>query len=166
MGRLLTLPAKRRLDLEYILEFPLTPVPLSLCTAEGSMSKTDKNRLLHILEANVPASEDCNQGSLCFCIIDGQCLLHCLPPHIPPTYASLARAILSQTVSMSTLETRLLFDDYLIPSLKDAERSRRGTDYRQFMISGPQQRRPRDIHDALKSRSFKMELPMFLAEEW
>ena len=63
----------------------------------------------------------------------------------------------------------LVFDDYLEPSLKDAERARRGAvaaDAKTYMISGPLQRRPRDMAESLKSRSFKKELPVFLSKEW
>ena len=36
-----------------------------------------------------------------------------------------------------------------------------------YVITGPQQRRvPKDMNDALKSTSFKKELPQFLANEW
>lgn len=43
----------------------------------------------------------------------------------------------------------------------------RGSDDRTFIITGPEQRRvPRQLNDALKSKSFKKQLPQFLANEW
>ena len=60
----------------------------------------------------------------------------------------------------------IVFDDYPQPSIKETERNRRGEDDRTYVITGPQQRRvPKDMNDALKSTSFKKELPQFLAKE-
>ena len=70
---------------------------------------------------------------------------------------------------MSNVWVHVAFDDYPQPSLKDAERARRGTtaeDSRSYIITGPAQRRPNDISKVLTSRSFKRELPDFLAREW
>ena len=46
------------------------------------------------------------------------------------------------------------------------ERERRGTCDRNYKIIGPQQTRPADFNEALKSPSFKRELPTFLLNEW
>lgn len=49
-GRLLTLSLDKNLDLEKVLCFPITPVPLSLCHIDGSMIKTVKSVLIQELE--------------------------------------------------------------------------------------------------------------------
>ena len=46
------------------------------------------------------------------------------------------------------------------------ESERRGTCDRNYKIIGPQQTRPADFNEALKSPSFKRELPTFLLNEW
>ena len=86
---------------------------------------------------------------------------------MPPTYGGLARSILIQSLRSPAKYIHIVFDDYPQPSIKDTERDRRGADNRTFVITGPEQRRvPRDLNDALKSRSFKRQLPQFLANEW
>jgi len=72
-------------------------------------------------------------------------------------------------LSLSNVRVHVAFDDYPQPSLKDRERARQGTtaeDSRSYIITGPAQRRPNDISKVLTSRSFKRELPDFLAREW
>ena len=53
MGRLVILATKRNLDLPYMFEFPLIPVPLSMCSIDGTMAKTDKSALFKLLESKV-----------------------------------------------------------------------------------------------------------------
>lgn len=95
--------------------------------------------------------------------------MHSLPPHLPDTYGGLASGILQQATSLCSKRVDLVFDAYPIPSIKESERARRGLDEKEemvFIITGPEQHRPRNINDSMKSRSFKSELPKFLASEW
>ena len=50
MGRLVVLVMKKDLDLEHVMSYPLMTVPLSLCSTDGMMAKTDKSVLLKVLE--------------------------------------------------------------------------------------------------------------------
>ena len=165
MGRLLVLASKRSLDLQYVLQYPLTTVPLSMATPDEVMTKTNKSSLFGVLENTVKDHGRPDEVSVF--IIDGQFLLHSMPTNLPPTYGGLARSILIQSLRTSAKYVHIVFDDYPQPSIKDAERDKRGADSRTFVITGPEQRRaPRDLNDALKSRSFKIQLPKFLAHEW
>ena len=129
------------------------------------IAKTDKSNLFKLLEAKVTDLQE-KPKSLSAYIIDGQFLLHSLLPNLPPTYGGLARNILHHSLTSSAKRVHIVFDDYPQPSIKDTERDRRGTEDRTYVITGPMQRRiPKDMSQALKSRSFKKELPQFLAKE-
>ena len=54
---------------------------------------------------------------------------------------------------------------YEMPSIKAMEGERRCTCDRNYKIIGPQQTRPADFNEALKSQSFNTELPIFLLNE-
>jgi len=167
MGRLVILATKRKLNLEHIFSYPLTPLPQSLCNRDEMMAKTNKSQLLNLLEKRV--NESTKPERIDAYIIDAQFLLHVLPPNLPASYGGLARSILLQAVALSKKQVHIVFDDYPQPSLKDAERARRGAigaDAQTYAITGPLQRRPKDMGEALKSRSFKKELPVFLSNEW
>ena len=67
-----------KIDLEKVLEFPLTAVPLSLAHTDGSMNTTDKSKLMHKLEKMV--SDECAPSILStkpdVTIIDATFFLH------------------------------------------------------------------------------------------
>ena len=115
------------------------------------MAKTQKSTLLKILENRVPRSSPQTIDAV---IIDGNFLLHALPAHLPPTYGGLATALLIQTVSFPTKRVDIVFDTYAEPSIKDCERSKTGASEKEYVVSGPEQRRL-SMKDALKSASFK-----------
>ena len=72
-----------------------------------------------------------------------------------------------QAVSLSPKRVDIAFDDYPTPFIKDCERERRGIDDCQvFVLEGPNQVRPRNFGNALRSRSFKQRFPHFIAKEW
>ena len=83
MGRLVILATKQDLGLKYVLTYPLTLVPFSVCSSDGNMAKTEKSTLFRLLESKAPKSTPDTDDA---CIIDGNFLLHALPPHLPRTY--------------------------------------------------------------------------------
>ena len=89
-----------------------------------------------------------------------------LPPNLPATYGRLAATILIQATALSSKRVDIIFDTYEMPSIKRMERERRGNCDRNYKNIGPQQIRPADFNEALKSPSFKTELPSFLLNEW
>ncbi|OXU16633.1 hypothetical protein TSAR_013301 [Trichomalopsis sarcophagae] len=51
-GRMLGIAIKEKTDVEKILTFPLTPVPMSLCHLDGSICKTEKSALKSCFQLN------------------------------------------------------------------------------------------------------------------
>ena len=166
MGRLLLLAMKKEMDLEHVMSYPLTTVPLSLCSTDGMMAETDKSVLMNILEHKVEQHR--SPPVIDACIIDGNFLLHTLSAtKLPSTFGRVARSYLLRAVSHSTKLVDFVFDDYPTTSVKDSERVRRGIDDGQtFVLEGPKQVRPPTFNRALGSRSFKQQFPHFIAEEW
>ena len=118
MGRLVVLAMKKYLDLEHVMSYPLTTVPLSLCSTDGMMAKTDKSVLLNVLENKVEQHK--SPQVVDACIIDGNFLLHTLPAtKLPATFGGVARSYLLQAVSLSPKRVDIAFDDYPTPSVKD-----------------------------------------------
>lgn len=56
-GRLLALSLDTNIDLEKVLCFLITPVPLSLCHVDGSLNKTVKSVLVSELEKQIEEME-------------------------------------------------------------------------------------------------------------
>ena len=89
-----------------------------------------------------------------------------LPPNLPAMYGRFAATILIQATALSSKRVDIIFDTYEMPSIKRMERERRGMCDRNYNNIGQQQIRPADFNEALKSPSFKTELPTFLPNEW
>nr|CAH7766891.1 unnamed protein product [Callosobruchus chinensis] len=52
-GQFLCISLRKSLDIDKILTYPLTPVPLSMCHIDGSICKTNKAALLKVLEQQI-----------------------------------------------------------------------------------------------------------------
>lgn len=167
-GRIAFIAARRKVDLEYLLTHPLTPVPLTLCRTDGTlvtMAKGTKSDLLDVLESQVPEHGSPNHTNAT--VIDGNFLLHGLQQsNLPPTYGGLSRTLLNKVLSFPSKRIDILFDTYEEPSIKGSERQRRGAEDTLYHITGADQIRPRNIDKALKSTFFKQELPRFLRKDW
>ena len=98
-GRLLFLSTMENIDLEKVFRYPLTPVPLSLAHIDGSMNKTDKAKLLHVLEKKVESIPP-ESSSIGTVIIDVMFFLHTLV-NPPSTYGKLAEVELQKICCMA-----------------------------------------------------------------
>ena len=78
-------------------------------------------------------------------------LLHVLL-NVSAIFGEIACVIISKLCDLSVL-IDLVCDTYHTPSLKDVEHTRRGDVEETYIITGPQQRRPRYWQRALRSSS-------------
>ncbi len=161
LGRMLYLSLTFDLDIEHILQFPLTPVPLTLSDIAGAKHTSSKAALKNHLDSqkyrDAPDTFDA-------VIIDAMCFIHSLP-NIPSTYGGLAKQILSSMCKLADI-VHFVCDTYKSPSIKDVERHTRyhgqGTSIR---VSGPAQTIT-GFKDCLSDNGFKASLLSFLAAEW
>ena len=125
--RLLVVAQGRNMNIKEVFKYELSHVPLSLASSDGSLCKTTKSKLLHILEKRQEAREEIPMGTVL--IVDGMALLHSLKT-IPATFQGLAEKILT-TLLLQANEcgkvTRIDFvcDQYKDHSIKSGERSNR-----------------------------------------
>ena len=80
-GWFLFLSTMENIDLEKVFRYPFIPVPLSLAHIDGSINKTDKAKLLHVLEKKVESTPP-ESSSIDTVIIDAMFFLHTLHPHM------------------------------------------------------------------------------------
>lgn len=164
-GRLLALSLDTNLDLDKVLCFPITPIPLSLCHIDGSMNKTVKSVLIQELEKKVEEMEQ-PPHHLDYFIVDGFFFFNTFK-QVPRSFGDLSKKILQSLVNNSASHVAIIFDRYFTPSIKDCEHTLRGTiDNKDFNITGPQQTRPTDFGKELKNIKFKEALVKFLIDHW
>lgn len=153
--------------MESVLQYSLTPLPLSLVHIDGIMIKTGKSQLLRHME-KIIKSEECPEERN-YDVVDGMFILRTLPTKLPETYGELSSYILRNLCSSKSSRIDVIFDRYKSPSIKDSERITRSSaaEYKQdFCIQGPHQKRPKDFHQTLNNPNFKVALIEFLAKDW
>ena len=96
--------------------------------------------------------------------MDGMFLIQSLVD-LPSTFGGVANVILSRLARHAN-RVDFVCDTYKHPSIKDINREDRGSTEGEVKVSGPEQRRPKDFSQALKTELFKTSLLLFLAEEW
>ena len=107
-GSILFLALQRKIDMAEVLSFPLTPTPLSLSHADGTMLKTQKSKLMEELESRI-FSEKPNHVDVI--IIDAMFFLH-LWKDLPTTFGTIARFLLIKPL----LRKEIIYTLYLTKS--------------------------------------------------
>lgn len=161
-GQFLCISLKRSLDIDKVLKYPLTPVPLSMCHIDGSICKTNKAALLKVLEQQIEPHTPEHTNVKVF---DGFFMLH-LMREIPATYGNISKKMLSMFCSNDAEVVVIAFDGYIFPSIKDHEHFLREMQVAQFHIEGPDQVRLSDFNNDLKNANFKQALVNFIMQHW
>jgi len=161
LGQLLMLAKRNDVSFEKLFQFPLGPVPLSLGTTDGSFIKTNKAQLLHLLEDQCVPQEH-EYPKECTQIVDGNALLQSMV-RLPHTFCALARAVFNSLPKAGVVH--FVTDCYRHDSIKDVERSRRGSSAT-YQIGGRMTKVPRDFASFMLNAENKTQLIRFLLAEW
>lgn len=160
-GRILLLSQNHELNLEEILSYSLSPIPWALATADGGPMKTDKSKLIHVLEQGSTTKEISKTDESIF-IIDGMAHFQAYV-NIPETFGELAQSVLDSLPNYSIIH--FVTDTYRDISIKNIERLRRGSGDT-FMIKGPSTNIPRNWKSCLCNNKNKSQLVDLLFAEW
>ena len=165
--RMVVMAQNRQMDMRTVLTYPLGPLPWSLATTDGTLAKTTKSSLLHILEANAPAMDGIPESATW--VIDGMALLQTLKD-IPKTFSDLAVYVLRNVVaSLRPGDQRVDFvtDQYPQISIKYVERAKRSQKgVIRVTIQSPDQKCPTQFSKYLSHGQNKSDLVHFLFREW
>ena len=127
LGKLLALSSKsgKPIDFEKALEYPLSPIPLSLCNGDGTMRKTNKSDLLQILletRVDMEPPEIVKQDTAY--IVDLMAVIRTIR-NVPGTFEELAFNII-KSLPCGYKRVDIVADTYLLNSIKSSERCKRG----------------------------------------
>ncbi|XP_068234228.1 uncharacterized protein [Palaemon carinicauda] len=148
------------LGLDELMRYSLTPVPLSLGTADGFFNKTNKAALLHFFTDDSHGDIPYPKGALH--IQDGNTLFHALT-NISPTFGEICLQVLDQMVAKK--DFIFSTDSYHADSIKAQERLRRGSSQR-YLIQGPGTRKPNDFKLFPANDHYKTQLCVLLFKVW
>lgn len=163
--RLLVVAQKRSMDLRNVFEYSLGPLPWSPASADGSLCKTDKSKLLESLTKDIEPAEDVPPTAAI--IVDGMAVLQSLK-QVPETFEELALAVFHHAVPKRSIARRVDFvtDRYPEISIKHLERSKRASEgVVKVKITGSAQKCPKQWKKYLSSGENKSELCKFLLKE-
>ena len=165
---LVAVSQKTEFSLRHVMTFPITNYPLAIAHSDGLGLKTDKSKLLNKLEGLQDGFVKVPLPEISTTLIDGGLLIHSFLSAIGriTTYGDLARSLLSNICRSLGNEVHVLFDTYQAFSLKESERSWRGANDQQIVVSGPEQSPNQRCEKLLKNSIFKDELARFLLKEW
>jgi hypothetical protein len=163
IGHLLMMANKygKEIDLDKLFAYPLSPIPWSLATADGSFMKTNKAQLMHMLEER-SAARDYEMPTDCTVIMDGNALLQSLT-NLPETFGGLALIVFNCLPKVSVVH--FVTDSYHSNSIKQSERDRRGSSSK-YVIGGRMTKLPRDFSSFMHNSENKTQLISFLLKEW
>jgi hypothetical protein len=167
IGQLLMLVNQqgKEIDFDRLFAYPLSPVPWSFATADGSLMKTNKAQLMHMLEEKL--SQDRHEGEYeipddSTVIIDGNALLQSLT-RLPETFGAFALTVFK--CLPITPVVHFVTDSYHVSSIKQLERQRRGSSQK-LIIGGPSTKLPKDFSSFMHNSDNKIQLISFLLREW
>ena len=150
-----------KVEIEDLMRYPLTPVPYSLATADGFLTKTDKAKGLHYL------IKDIENSVLPLCettlvIEDGNALFHYLR-EVPGNFKQICQKLLDMLVKTS--DVVFSTDMYYPQSVKAVERRRRGCGDK-LVLQGEMTKRPTDWKTFLTNDENKVQLIKLILRVW
>ena len=156
-GSILFHELQAEVDLEQVLKYALTPVPLSISHVDGTIQKTPKSKLLRELEKRLESS---TQTKINVTVIDAMFFRHFL--HDPPPFGGVASHVFVTSLQTERIRIHLAFDKTISPSIKDAERCK-SSDNRNttYQITGADQKWPMNWFQALRQDQLKEALVDF-----
>ena len=166
-SRLIILAQSRQMNLAAMLEYPLGPLPWALATADGSLVKTNKAALLHLLESGTTTVDNIPPAVW---LIDGMALLQSMQTKMCKTFADLSMLVLKRLLSAQHCSARrvdFVTDSYLEQSIKSLERHRRSdSSCVRTRINSREQRCPGQWSKYMRMTENKKDFVDFLTQDW
>ena len=158
ISRLLTISFQsgKQIDFESALQYPLTPVPLSLANPDGSRRVTQKSKLVEVLHQFKTSDEQAKNTKADAYVLDFIAQVRINSKEVPETYEHLALKIL-HSIPKGYARVDMVADTYRELSIKTAERAKRG-DSENILIKSIKSKIPRDFNNFMKNAANKSRL--------
>ncbi len=170
--RLLTaVQSGREVDIQGLLKYELSPVPMSLASTDGNLHKTDKAQLRHILEDGLGLAQPPKTSTPICIVIDAMAVVQAIgKPIDASTFGDLADSFCRSIFSHFKTATRVdvVFDQYRNKSIKSGTRTRRaGVKCRSIrrVIDGRTVPLPTQWQGFVSMSANKADLVQFLSQE-
>ena len=130
------LAAVQNLELEHVMSYHMTMVPLSRAHIDGAMKSSDKSSLMRILEKSFNKSGILDKQNVNMCLIDFIYFLRMLPPELSATFGEVATFIIKHACLHADTVHIICHIYSNEPTIKDFKRDRRGNTEATYSIQG------------------------------
>ena len=163
-ARLLLIQKDLDIDLKQTFQFELTPLPLSLANADGTLSKTVKSKLFAELSKSIPQVTLLLENTVS--IFDGMVLFQKLPSTLV-TFRDIGDYLL-QNIYKNPCRIAFFVTDFYMPfSIKSIEQKRSSViGSLRIKITNRNQQKPKCWNKYLQHSDNKIELVKFLIDYW
>lgn len=153
---------QNQIDMADLMKYPLTPVPCSIGSADGSLAKNDKSKGFKYLVGDTDIADVPKQDDSLLVVEDGNALFHCMR-EVPSNFKQIAEKLFN----MMPKKVDVIFstDMYLEDSVKSMERVRRGCGEK-LLIQGENTKKPADWKSFLTNDENKKQLVQVIREAW
>ena len=152
----------KNIDYEKALQYPLCAVPLSLSNADGSRRSTTKSKLNDILMKRAKTNAELpGKADVSVLIVDLMALIQTMTK-IPATYEEFT-IHLFKMIPSGYRRVDIVADSYIENSIKEAERTKRGTSQK-VIIQSSKSKVPRQFHSFLQNSENKTRLISLIKE--
>ena len=155
LSKMLSISVKsgKPIDFEKALQHPLSPVPLTLCHADGNMRKTKKSDLMEIILklSNQSSPPLINKENTVY-VIDLMAAVHTIR-ELSNTFEDLAFNII-KIIPSGYKQVYIVADTYKVNSIKSSERSKRGLSEK-ILITSSKSKIPREFSKLLNNNANK-----------
>ena len=157
----------QKIDLKEVFKYPLGPLPRSLANAYGLPKKTNKAKLMQLLEKGTATVERYPKNACS--IYDGMALLQRFQPPAGAAFVVLANKIFDVVTSNPSRRIDMVFDVCFDVSIKNAERAKRsscpeGVKYKNILPACPIKSWKKFMFMSIQTN--KTEVVHFLMSQW
>ena len=158
---------EKRLDLRYIMDWPITSKPWSICNEQGEIRTTAKSLFRNNLQLLSPQPAISSPSDIECSIVDAMRVVRIVPINglAPATFQSWATRIVSYLKSLPGSTLHLVFDDYRLNDAQPTLSKGRQEKGRERILADLSQKLPniRDWNDFLTNRINKLQITQLLA---
>ena len=166
-ARLLVIGGKREVSLRDVLTYSLGPIPWSLATADGSLAKKNKAKLLDAIENETDDPCVNEIPNYCVRVYDGMVVIQQTPSTSLETFGDMSKYVLKRITSAQHKFIYFTTDQYREDSLKSCERKRRAPEGSiRIRITRRDQKIPKQFKTFLGNGCNKVNLVRFFLQDW
>ena len=167
-ARLLVTRGKCEVNMKEVLTYSLGALPWALATLDGELVKTEKSKLVEVIECDCAEPLVSTLPHNCVRIFDGMVLIQHLVSTKLETFAKMSEYLMKKRTSNEAKVIYFVTDQYNNDFLKSIEplQRRKAAGSIRVQLTRRDQKRPKQFKKFLNDGANKVDLVKFLLKDW